>query len=105
MLQGLCNALATFQRTMDSILKNLKLFCVLVYLDDITVFGATFTAHLGYMCAVFNKICAAGLKLKAFKCLFFKDHLEFLGHEVSRTRIKPMTNKVDDIKICFLKLP
>ena len=38
MPQGLCNAPATFQRAMDSILRDLKLSCVLVYLDDITVF-------------------------------------------------------------------
>ena len=46
MPQGLCDAPATFQRAMDSILRDLKLSCVLVYLDDITVFSAIFTYHL-----------------------------------------------------------
>ena len=97
MPQGLCNAPATFQRAMDSILRDLKLSCVLVYLDDITVFSSTFTAHLEHLRAVFEKIRAAGLKLKPSKCSFFKDRLEFLGHEVSRTGIKPMMNKVEAI--------
>ena len=37
MPQGLCNAPATFQQAMDFILSDLKLSCVLVYLDDINV--------------------------------------------------------------------
>ena len=35
MPQGLCNAPATFQQAMDFILEDLKLSCVLVYLDNI----------------------------------------------------------------------
>ena len=42
MPQGLCNTPATFQRAMDVILANLKLSCVLVYLDDINFFSQTF---------------------------------------------------------------
>ena len=97
MLQGLCNAPATFQRAMDSILHDLKLSCVLVYLDDITVFSATFTDHLAHLKEVFIKIQEAGLKLKPSKCAFFKERLEFLGHEVTQTGICPMTKKVEAI--------
>ena len=49
MPQGLCNAPATFQRVMDSILRDLKLLYVLVYLNDITVFSSTFTDHLAHL--------------------------------------------------------
>ena len=56
MPQGLCNAPATFQRAMNSTLRDLKLSCVLVYLDDITVFSSTFTDHLEHLKAVFAKI-------------------------------------------------
>ena len=45
MPQGLCNAPATFQRTMDNILSDLKMSYVLVYLDDINVFSKTFSKH------------------------------------------------------------
>ncbi|KAJ9085726.1 hypothetical protein DSO57_1011195 [Entomophthora muscae] len=44
MPQGLSNAPATFQRAMDAVMEDLKLSCVLVYLDDINVFSCTFTA-------------------------------------------------------------
>lgn len=49
MPQGLCNAPATFQRAMDTILGDLKLSCVLVYLDNINVFSRTFTEHLEHL--------------------------------------------------------
>ena len=53
MPQGLTNAPATFQRIMDSIMENLKLSCVLVYLDDINVFSTIFSDHLKHLEEVF----------------------------------------------------
>ena len=72
MPQGLCNAPATFQRAMDSILGDLKLSCVLVYLDDINVFFKTFTDHLQHLEEVFKRLLANNLKIKPSKCSFFK---------------------------------
>ena len=71
MPHGLCNAPATFQRAMDNLLGDLKMSCVLVYLDDITVFSRTFTEHLSHLRAVFERLWDAGLKLKPSKCSFF----------------------------------
>lgn len=46
MTQGLFNAPDTFQRAMDTIMGDLKLPCVLVYLDNINMFSQTFDDHL-----------------------------------------------------------
>ena len=54
MPQGLCNAPATFQQAMDHILGDLKLSCVLIYLDDINVFSKTFKEHLSQLREVFT---------------------------------------------------
>ena len=97
MPQRLCNAPATFQRAMDSIFRDLKLSCVLVILDDITVFSSTFTNHLEHLNSVFSKIREAGLKLKPSKCSLFKEQLELLGHEVTQTGFKTMTTKIEAI--------
>lgn len=43
---GLCNAPATFERMMDSILRGLKWKTCLCYLDDIVVFSPDFDTHL-----------------------------------------------------------
>ena len=43
---GLCNAPATFQRLMNSILAGLQWTTCLIYIDDIIVVGRTFDEHL-----------------------------------------------------------
>ena len=43
---GLCNAPATFQRLMDSVLAGLQWSSCLVYLDDIIIMGRSFEEHL-----------------------------------------------------------
>ena len=98
MPQGLCNAPATFQRAMDGLLGDLKMSCVLVYLDDITVFSRTFQEHLSHLRLVFNRLRTAGLKLKPSKCSFFKTEMEFLGHHVSQSGIAPLPGKIDAIR-------
>ena len=50
MLFGLCNAPATFQRTLDILLANLRWKTCLVYLDDVIVFSKTFDEHLKHTC-------------------------------------------------------
>ena len=83
---------------MDSILSDLKLSCVLVYLDDINVFSRTFLDHLNHLEEVFKRLRHSGLKLKARKCQFFKDNLEFLGFRVSREGISPIPAKIEAIE-------
>ena len=64
----LCNAPATFQCLMNSVLAGLPWNSCLVYLDDIIVTGRTFSTHLGNLCQVFDRIRGAGLKLQPSKC-------------------------------------
>ena len=80
---GLTNAQATFQRLMESCLGELHLTWCMTYLDDIIVFSQTPEEHLHRLKAVFNKLKAAGLKLKPSKCDLFKQQINYLGHVVS----------------------
>ena len=61
---GLTNAPATFQRLMKSCLGELHLNWCIIYLDDIIVFSQTPEEYVHRLRAVFNKLKAAGLKLK-----------------------------------------
>lgn len=98
MPQGLCNAPATFQRAMDNILSNLKLSCVLVYLDDINVFSCTFTEHLHHLEQVFIRLQNANLKIKPRKCHFFKDQLEYLGFVIDKKGLRPQPAKIEALE-------
>ena len=82
---------------MDHILDDLKLSCVLVYLDDITVFSQTFSEHMDQLRQVFTKLRQHNLKLKPEKCSFLKRQLEFLGHSVSTQGIQPQPSKIEAI--------
>ena len=94
---GLCNAPATFQRTMDYVLGDTKGKFVMVYLDDVIIYSKTFEEHLVHLEEVLNRIRDANLRLKAEKCFFTANELQFLGHVVGKDRVKPDPEKVDKI--------
>ena len=65
---GLCNAPATFQRPMDTVLAGLQWDHCLVYLDDIIIVGRSFEEHLTALRLVLESLEQSGLKLKPTKC-------------------------------------
>ncbi|GBM91439.1 Retrovirus-related Pol polyprotein from transposon 297 [Araneus ventricosus] len=50
---GLCNAPATFEQLMETVLRGLTSEACLVYLDDIIIVGRTFEEHLNNISKVF----------------------------------------------------
>ena len=78
---------------MQSCLGNLHLQYCIIYLDDIIVFSKTPEEHLTRLCAVFEKLKKAELKLKPSKCEFFKQELTYLGHVVSKNGIQTDSKK------------
>ena len=94
---GATNAPATFQRLMHDCLGDLNMNWCIVYLDDIIVFSDTKEEHLKRLEAVFQKLMAAGLKLKPTKCFFFRDEIEYLGHVVSGKGISTNPKKIEAV--------
>ena len=94
---GATNAPATFQRLMHDCLGELNMNWCIVYLDDIIIFSDTKEEHLKRLEAVFQKLCAAGLKLKPSKCFFFREEIEYLGHVVSGKGISANPKKVEAV--------
>ena len=47
---------------------------------------------------VFSRLWEAGLKMKHFKCDFFKSEIHYLGHLISPEGISLLPNKLDSIK-------
>ncbi|GBM63808.1 Retrovirus-related Pol polyprotein from transposon 297 [Araneus ventricosus] len=79
---GLCDAPATFERLMETVLRELTSEACLVYLDDIIV-GRTFEEHLNNIRKVFQRVQKANLKLCPKKCRFFRKEVSYLGHIIS----------------------
>ena len=69
---GLTNAPATFQHLMETCLGEMHLKWCIIYLDDIIVFSKTPQEHIERLRGMFEKLAAAGLRLKPSKCKFFK---------------------------------
>ena len=95
---GLCNAPATFERLMETVLFGLQWDICLIYMDDIIVFGKSFEDMLKNLDVVFSRLAAAGLKLKAKKSNLFAKQVEFLGHLVSDKGVSTDPRKIQIIK-------
>jgi hypothetical protein len=91
---GFCNTPATFQRLMDTVLRDILWQYIVVYIDDINIASKTFEEHLEHLGQVFKWLENAGLKLSPEKCFFFKEELPFLGHVVSRKGINTNPEKL-----------
>lgn len=91
---GLCNAPATFQRLMNSVLAGLIYKSCAVYLDDIVVASPTFDQHIIDLKDVLTRLETAGLSVKLAKCQFCRSELTFLGYNVTAEGIRPCVEKV-----------
>ncbi|MCG8033578.1 MAG: reverse transcriptase family protein, partial [Candidatus Thiodiazotropha taylori] len=92
---GLCNAPASFERLMETVLAGLNWQICLIYLDDIIVTGKTFEDMVNNLDQVFNRLSDANLKLKPRKCRLFAREVEFLGHIISEQGIKTDPKKTE----------
>jgi len=82
MLFRLCNALATFMRVMNDVLRTFLDDFLIVYLDDILIFSKTCEEHVKHVRQVLDCLKKEKLFLKMSKCEFGKTSLVYLGHIV-----------------------
>ena len=95
---GLCNAPATFMRVMDKAFGDLNFQSLLVYLDDILVFGASFEETLQRLDTVLSRLSTLNLKVKPEKCQLFKTKVNYLGHVVTSEGTVPNPEKIRAVK-------
>ena len=93
---GLAQAPAYFQELMTGILKDFNF--AMAYLDDIIIFSRTPQEHLSHIGKVFEKLQSANLSMKKSKCNFFFEEIQYLGHILSATGIRPLPSKTHAIK-------
>lgn len=91
---GLSNAPSTFQAIMNAIFRpHLRKF-ILVFFDDILIYSPTWEMHLHHVTQTLDILKQQQFYLKASKCAFGKQELEYLGHIVSHQGVKVDSNKI-----------
>lgn len=97
MPQGVTGAPATFQRLMEKAVGDMNLLEVLVYLDDLIVFGRTLEEHEERLLKVLDRLAEVGLKISLDKCQFCLPKVKYLGHIVSADGVSPDPSKVEAV--------
>lgn len=80
---GLKNAPAAFQKYINKALCGLLDEVCLAYLDDILIYGKTFSEHKDNLRQVLQRLKSKGVKLRVDKCEFVKFEVRYLGRLVS----------------------
>jgi hypothetical protein len=93
---GLRNAGQTFQRMMDEVMAGLS-FCF-VYLDDVLVASPDHRQHVRHIREVLARLQQHGLVLNAEKCQFGVSTIEYLGHRISESGIRPLETRLTGIQ-------
>ena len=88
MPMGLTGGPPVFQFLMEKVLVGLTWKSTIPYLDDCIIFSPTAEDHIETLREVFQRFKDANLKINPLKCEFFRQHVPFLGHVVSRDGIE-----------------
>lgn len=95
---GLTNAPGSFQRWINEILSEfLDIFCI-AYLDDILIYSDNIEDHQKHVQKVLQKLREAEVTLKATKCEFHTDTVEYLGFVVKPEGVLMDTEKIKTVK-------
>jgi hypothetical protein len=93
----ICNALATFMRVMNDVLRPFLDDCVIVYLDDILIFRKSCEERVKHVKQILDVLKKENLFLKMSKCEFGNTSLVYLGHIVGGGQLK-----IDPSKVKFI---
>ena len=93
----LAQASAYIQELMNKVLKDLSF--AIAYLDDIIIYSKTAKENLNHIQQVLHKLCNAELTMKISNFHFFAKKIQYLGHVLFSTDIKPLPSKTAAIKL------
>lgn len=93
---GISCAPELFQKVMESIVAGLD--GVVVYLDDVMVTGRSQQEHDDRLKALLSRLQQYGILLNEEKCVFNVPQIEFVGHELSSSGIRPTESRIAAIK-------
>lgn len=83
---------------MQATMSDLVFQIVLIFLDDLLVFSATFQDHLVQLETALTRLRETGLKVKREKCHFLQSKVKFLGYTVSGKGISIDPDKITAVQ-------
>ena len=98
MPMGLTGSPPVFHSLMEKVLVGLTWKSTIPYLDDCIIFSRTAEEHIERLREVFQRFKDANLKINPLKCEFFRQHVPFLGHFVSRDGIQADPAKTSAVR-------
>lgn len=92
---SLINIDATFQREMDTVFKELIGKCIIIYMDDLTMFSKRHEDHPNHLCKIFERCQKYEISLNPKTCIFGVSKGKLLGHVIYERGISIDPNKVE----------
>jgi len=95
---GFSNAPVTFQSMMNNILRDLICIkLVMVYLDDILIFGTCLKEHRQLVKEVLKRLQFNDLYAKAEKCFFEQSSIKYLDIIISENKVQMDKEKLSGV--------
>ena len=94
---GIKSAPGLYQEQMNKMFRDILNKKLISYFDDQFSFSKDFQDHVSDLDMILKRIKNSGLKLKASKCFFGFESVEFLGHRISRFGIEATDDKISAV--------
>jgi hypothetical protein len=82
---------------MNSVLSGLTGTRCFVYLDDTVLYAKSLADHNTKLREVLDRLRTYKLKLQPAKCEFLRKEVNYLGHQITETGVRPDPQKVEAI--------
>jgi len=94
---GLTNAPVSFMCLMNNVFSKYFGKFVFVFIDDLLIYSRTMEEHEEHLQIILQVLREHKLYAKFSKCEFFKDHIQYLGHVISKDGISVDPDKIKAI--------
>ena len=95
---GFSNAPVTFQSMINDILGNLiRIRLIMVYLDDILIFGTCLKEHRQLVKEVLKRLQFNDLYAKVEKCFFEQSSIKYLSIIISENKVQMDEEKLSEV--------